>query len=245
MTAVLARCGRRVAFDGKELQNITGRVNRREVEDATKFSLRCDNCVDVRASPAIGEQQVKLQSGAKLVGDVSMDGPRLVVDVDGAKISAVQRSGIRHFSQRRRVESAGANAAERAGESCISRRGEVRPRTIRRGVSTRARESADGVLVWCGPIDAGNGKAASEVFEPRREAIATAYPGAAERLASQIEARLALEKLPPALVERLDQIAKSAKQSNAIPSKTLAYAAFFRLVDQNNDPIASGFPAPM
>jgi hypothetical protein len=35
---------------------------------------------------ALGEQQVKLQSGTTLVGDVTMNGATLVVDVDGAKI---------------------------------------------------------------------------------------------------------------------------------------------------------------
>ena len=39
------------------------------------------------AAPAMGQQQVKLQSGATLVGNATLEGANLVVDVDGAKIA--------------------------------------------------------------------------------------------------------------------------------------------------------------
>src|SRR5712675_1170375 len=42
------------------------------------------------------------------------------------------------------------------------------------------------VAYWCAStlVDAGYGKAANEVFTPRREAIAKAYPGLADQLAA-------------------------------------------------------------
>ena len=79
--------------------------------------------------------------------------------------------------------------------------------------------------------DAGYGQAASDIFTKQREAIAVAYPGLTDQLAERIKKRVEMEKMPPALVERLDALNKLiAKQAPNAEMRQLA--AVFRLVDQ-------------
>src|SRR3989304_2417985 len=184
------------------------------------------------------EQQVKLQSGAMLVGNVSMEGANLVVDVEGAKIEVP-------FKDVASVTPATTDDAKQADqlllrglESHILSKGEHEELSLLAEAFRLAPEDPH-VAFWYAPsqVNAGHGKGASEVFEPRRGRIVAAYPGFADRLASQIEERLAVEELPSALVTRLDQIAAAAKYARPIESEMTTYAAYFQLVDQSDEPI--------
>ena len=55
-------------------------------------------------------------------------------------------------------------------------------------------------------MDAGYGNAANEVFAPKREAIAKAYPGMADQLVARIKRRAEMEKMPLELVKRIDEL---------------------------------------
>ena len=188
--------------------------------------------------PAIGEQQVKLQSGATLVGDVSMNGATLVVDVDGAKIE-VPFNEVASVTPVAAGEKAQAQQLLLKGlESQILSEGKGDSMGVLAEAHRLASEDPH-VAFWYARnlLDAGYGKGASDVFEPQREAIVAAYPGIADRLANQIEERIEIENLPAALVKRLDEIAAAAKNGSAMQAENLAYAAYFRLVDQAEQPI--------
>ena len=70
------------------------------------------------------------------------------------------------------------------------------------------------VAYWCAStlVDAGYGKAANEVFAPRRDAIAKAYPGMAEQLAARIKRRADMERMPMELVKRIDELNATASR---------------------------------
>ena len=184
------------------------------------------------------EQQVTLRNGTTLVGSVKMDGANLVIEFDGSKVQVP-------FQDVATVSTAGADNTNQA------------QRLLLRGLEAELLSDGDNkelgllaeahrlapkdphVAFWYarGLANSGYGKGASEVFEPQRAAIIAAYPGIADRLSSQIEERLAIEKLPAPLIKRLDQIAEAAKNAGAIAAEKQAYAAYFRLVDQANEPI--------
>lgn len=190
------------------------------------------------AAAACGEQQVKLQSGATLVGDISVQGSDLVVDVDGAKI----RVPFQDVVMVTPVGSDAPNDAERLLLKAIEAQVLADGEKSEFGLFAEAYRLAPDnprVAFWYARslVSAGYGKGASEVFEPRRQAIVAAYPGIADQLAKQIEERVALEKLPAALVKRLDEIARVAEHAGTIQSEMTAYAAYFRLVDQQDQPI--------
>ena len=190
------------------------------------------------AATAHGEQQVKLQNGATLIGNVSMEGANLVVDIDGAKIEVPFKDVAAVTS----AKAGGSNQAEqllfKGLEAQLLSEGEKKELGLLAEAYRLAPENPH-VAFWYARslANAGNGKAASEVFEPRREAIVAAYPGIADRLASQIEQRLIYEKLPAPLLKRLDEIAAAAEHANPIGAEKTAYAAYFRLVDQADEPI--------
>ena len=167
-----------------------------------------------------------------------MDGADLVVDIDGATLRVP-------FKNVASVSPAANDESKQAAELLI------------KGLESQLlsdRESKDvGILAEAfrlAPEDprvafwyarslasAGFGKGASEVFEPRKEAIVAAYPGLADRLAKEIEERRAIEQLPAALVKRLDQIAAAAEGANQFGAEQTMYAAYFRLVDQADEPV--------
>ncbi|MGD9636688.1 MAG: Ig-like domain-containing protein [Pirellulales bacterium] len=190
------------------------------------------------AAAANGEQQVKLQSGATLVGNVSTEGSDLVVDVDGAKIPVPFKdvASVTPASQGQ------ARDAERLLIKAIEAQMLTDDEKVDTGLFAEAFRLAPDdprTAFWYARslVKAGFGKGANEVFEPRREAIVAAYPGAADRLADQIQERLALEKLPAPLVARLDEISAAAKQPAPINAEKTAYAAYFQLIDQAGEPI--------
>jgi hypothetical protein len=186
---------------------------------------------------ALGEQQVKLQSGTTLVGDVTMNGTTLVVDVDGAKIE-VPFKEVASVAPAANDEAAQAKQLLVKGlESQILSKEEPVDSSLFSEAYRLAPEDPH-VAFWYARslMKAGYGKGASEIFEPKRAAIIAAYPGVGERLASQIADRIAMEKLPAGLVKRLDQIAAAAEKT-AGDSEYLNYAAYFQLLDQSGKPI--------
>lgn len=189
-------------------------------------------------APVMGQQQVKLQSGTTLIGNVTLDGANLVVDVDGAKIAVP-------FKDVASVTPATVDEAKRAQqllvrglESQILSDREDENQSLLAEAYRLAPEDPQ-IAFWYARslVNSGYGQAAHDVFEPRQEAIVVAYPGVGNRLADQINERLALEELPAPLVKRLDAIAAAVDRGGGAPSETTQFAAYFQLVDQADEPI--------
>jgi hypothetical protein len=84
--------------------------------------------------------------------------------------------------------------------------------------------------------DAGYGQAANDILSKQKEAIEKAYPGMIDQLSARIQRRVAMESMPPALVERVDALNEElGKQSSNADQRQLA--ALFRVVDQEEMPI--------
>ena len=190
------------------------------------------------AATACAEQQVTLQTGATLVGNVSIEGAELVVDVDGAKL----RVPLKEVATVTSASTDASNQAQRllfkGLEAQLLSGGEEQEVGLLAEAHRLAPDDPH-VAYWYARslANAGFGKGANQVFQPRRAAIEAAYPGIADRLAKQIEERLAVESLPAALVKRLDQIAAAGDRAGAVVAEKNAYATYFQLVDQTNEPI--------
>lgn len=190
------------------------------------------------AAVSSGEQQVKLQSGATLVGEVSAEGSNLVVDVDGAKIPVA----LKDVASVAPATSAPAKDAKellvRALEAQLSSGGENQELGLLKEAFRLAPEDPQ-IAFWYARslANSGFGKGAHEVFEPRRAAILAAYPELADQLARQIAERVALEKLPGPLVKRLDDFAAAAKLPALPDSDSIVCAAYFQIVDQTGTPL--------
>ncbi|NOY30769.1 MAG: hypothetical protein GXP28_11555 [Planctomycetes bacterium] len=189
---------------------------------------------------ALAEQQVTLQSGAVLVGQLTMDGENLVLDIDGAKlrvpfrdVATVTSTKTNSGNQAQRLLLKGLEAqllfdSDQRALGLFAEAYRLSPEDV-------------GVAFWHARslAGAGYGKAASEVLQPRREEIAAAYPSMVDRLATLIELRLALEMLPAALLKRIDQIDTSISYGSPLNhSESDFFAIYFQLVDQNGKPIA-------
>ena len=190
------------------------------------------------AVTACAEQQVTLQSGTTLVGNVTMDGEVVLVDVDGAAlrvpltdVATIAASVSNSPSQARQLLIKGL-------ETQLLYPGKQAAIGL---LAEAYRLSADDpqVAYWYARslAEAGHGRGAEAVFQPHRSAITAAYPGAADELAKTIEQRLATEALPADLVRRLDHLTAAAGRISMASPERVAYAAYFRLVDQNDEPI--------
>lgn len=190
------------------------------------------------AAPARGQQQVTLQSGTTLVGNASLDGPNMVVDVEGAKIAIP----FKEVASVTAITESKAQQAEhllvQGLETQILSDGEQKDLS-RLAAAYRLTPEDPQVAFWYayGLLDSGYGKAANDVFEPHRKAITAAYPGIADRLAGQIEGRVKLESLPAPLLKRLDEIEAASQRVGAVPAESVQYAAYFRLLDQSDEPV--------
>jgi hypothetical protein len=189
------------------------------------------------ALPARAEQEVTLQSGVTLIGDVTFDGDAIVVDIDGAKqripladVESVTPTGFGPEREARRLLLAALEARQLGGP----------PREALALLTEAARLDPDNpqIAFWHAGtlVDAGLGKAASQSFESHREAIAAAYPDGAPKLAERIRMRTLLEMLPPNMVERIDELnAAAAVQPANATIRPMAVA--FRVLDQYKDPV--------
>lgn len=190
------------------------------------------------AAAVHAEQQVTMQSGATIVGEVSMEGTDLTIDVAGAKIRVPMKDVATVTSVANDKSSQSQRLLMKGLEAQLLYGGEEQDLGLLAEAHRMAPDDAR-IAFWYARslVNAGNGIGANQVFEPRREAILAVYPGIADRLANQIAERLAFEKLPSELVARLDQIATAAEQARPVDSQMTSYAAYFRLVDQADEPI--------
>jgi hypothetical protein len=186
---------------------------------------------------ACAEQEVTLQSGVTLIGDVTFDGDAIVVDIEGAKqrvpladVESVTPTGFGPEREARRLLLAALEARQLGGP----------PREALALLTEAARLDPDNpqIAFWHAGtlVDAGLGKAASRTFESHREAIDAAYPDGAPKLAERIRMRTLLEMLPPDMVQRIDALnaAAAVQPANAT---VRPMAAAFRVLDQYKDPV--------
>lgn len=192
-------------------------------------------CV-ISARQASAEQQVTLQSGAVIVGEVTVDGADLVIDVDGAEVRVpfkdvtLVASGDEH----------GVRQADRLLMRALEARlqyGEGRDTGILAEAYRLAPDDAR-IAYWYARslVEAGYGEGANDVFQEHRDAIAETYPGIAQQLAGQIRRRVQLESLPSRLVKRIDQI-EHASGGVATNDEGDLHSAYFRLIDQHGEPV--------
>ncbi len=199
------------------------------------------------AQIAVADQQVTLESGTVLVGQLSMDGRDLIVNIEGAEL----RVSLRDVAE---VTAVGANSNKQSQRFLLkSLETGLLLGDEKRGLGLLAeahRLSPDDsrIAFWYARslVAEGNGKAANNVFNPSRKAIEKAYPGNAQHLVNQIQKRLALESLPEKLLQRIDQFSTSGPANSRLLIDNDFYAAYFQVIDQNSKPIRyQRFPCGM
>ena len=191
------------------------------------------------STPAHAQQEVRLKSGGVLVGSATIDGANAVVQVgdsalrvpmsDVAEITAVVKAEV---PQPRRLlltalEARLLNGADKEVVGILAEASRLSPDDPQ-------------IAFWYATslVDAGFGKAANEALQAHWKSVTVAYPGAADRLASRIAQRLAVEKLPADVVQRLDQLAFDGRprESGSSREQRLMFA-LFRVVDQHGVPL--------
>lgn len=144
----------------------------------------------------LAEQEVTLKSGATFIGNVTIDGDAVVVEIDDAplrvplaEVAAIAPLDSGHKQQARRLLMAALEARlmNNSGNEALGLLAEA----------ARLDPDDPRIAYWYARslVDAGFGKAAGEVLESRREEIAKTYPGMSDQLAAQIKGRLELEKM--------------------------------------------------
>jgi hypothetical protein len=191
----------------------------------------------VAPSPIYAEQSVVLKKGPSLVGNVTIDGNDVVVQIADGKVRvpmsdvvsiASVNTGREQQARQLLFTALEARLMNGAGKEVV-------------GLLAEAKKLAPdepSVAFWYANtlLEAGFGKAAGETFDAKREAIMKAYPGMAEQLAARIKSRLDLEKLPADLVQRIDVLNKSAVQQSPTAEKRQLFAVF-RVIDSQKNPI--------
>jgi len=186
----------------------------------------------LQAGPAHAAVQVTLKSGASLVGEVKIVENEAVVKIDDAELKvplsqiemiAAVDSGPDRQAQRLLLSALETKLAKDSGTEVIGLLAEA----------ARLAPNDPHIIYWYATslADAGYGQAASDVLTKQHAAVASAYPGLVDQLAKRIQKRVEMEKMPPALLERLDGLQEIlAKQEPNAEMRQLA--AVFRLVDQ-------------
>jgi hypothetical protein len=183
------------------------------------------------------DQEVILKSGTRMIGAVTIDGADAVVTMADDKVRvplkdvatiAAENSSPERQAQRLLFTALEARLLNGKGNEAVGLLAEAK----------RLAPEDPSVAYWCAStlVDAGYGKAANEVFAPRREAIAKAYPGLADQLAARIKRRADMEKMPMELVKRLDELNAAASHQSPSAEKRQMFATF-RVVDQHKQPI--------
>jgi hypothetical protein len=193
--------------------------------------------LSLAATPLFAEVEVTLTSGASLVGKVSMDGKDVVVKIEDSEL----RVPLSEVDSITSVDAGSGRQARRllltALEARVNNDGSAEVIGL---LAEAARLAPDDphVAYWYASslADAGYGQAANDVFTKKRDAIAASYPGLTEQLAERIKRRVEMEKMPPALVQRLDELNAALAKQAANP-EVRQIAAVFRLVDQDEQPI--------
>jgi len=189
---------------------------------------------------AEAEQVITLQSGTVLVGQITMEGENLNIQVDGANLQVPLQEVATITSTKSDSGKQAQRLLFKGIESQLLFDGDRRAL----GIFTEAyRLSPDNpsVAFWHARslANAGYGKAANKILETHRKEIVMAYPAMVDRLAKQIEHRIALEALPAELVKRLDILEARSNGGSSPHGDQQLHAAYFQLVDQNNKPVDS------
>jgi hypothetical protein len=188
-------------------------------------------------APLRAELEVTLKSGAILIGNVTIDGDAAVVQINDSQLRvplqevaaiASVDSSREHQARRLLLIALEAKLTNDAGKEVIGLLAEA----------ARLAPDDPHIAYWYASslADAGFGQAASNVLDERRDAIAKAYPGMTDQLAARIKRRVEMEKMPPQLVERIDQL-NAAAAHQPVDAEMRQLAAVFRLVDQDERPI--------
>ncbi len=189
------------------------------------------------AVPLLAEVQVTLKSGANLVGKVSIEGKEVVVKLEDSELRVPldevdsvtsADSGPERQAKRLLLTALESRVAKNEGAEVIGLLAEA----------SRLTPDDPHIAYWYAEslADAGYGQAASDIFTKHREAIGRSYPGLVNQLAKRIERRVEMERLPPALIERLDALnVELGRQSSNADKRQ--FAEMFRLVDQDKQPL--------
>ncbi len=189
------------------------------------------------AEPLAATEIVSLKTGGTLIGNVSYDGDAIVVEMRDSKVRVPAADVVT-------VASLDLGPVSKANELLLSAlearllSGSGMEAVNKIAEAARLAPNDPHVAYWHASllVEAGFGKAASEIYEGHREAIAKAFPGMADRLAGRIRERVDLEKLPEALVERIDNF-NAGGASRESQDDTQLVASVFRLVDQEKTPL--------
>ncbi|MCI0333134.1 MAG: hypothetical protein L0228_07920 [Planctomycetes bacterium] len=189
------------------------------------------------ATTLFADVEVTLKSGTSLVGTVKIDGNDAIVKIGDSEL----RVPLTEVDTIAAVDAGPDRQAHRLLTSALEARlTNDSGREVIGLLAEAARLAPDDphIAYWYASSlsDAGYGQAANDVLEKQREAIAKAYPGMTDQLVERIKRRVEMEKMPPALVERLDKLnADLGKQASSADMRHIA--ALFRLVDHEKQPI--------
>ena len=202
------------------------------------FLLLSSITLSLSATRLAAEHAVTLKSDLTLIGDVAFEGADLVVQLGEAKL----RVPLKDVAA---VVPIGSTTQAPPAKNQLLTALEARLLNNAQGevvglLAEASRQAPDDpqVAFWYATslLDAGFGKAAHDVLEPRRDAVAKVYPGVTDRLAARIQDRVKLEALPPALLKRIDQLNAEAEH-HAADADSRRFAALFRVVDQDQTPV--------
>jgi hypothetical protein len=203
----------------------------------------CALAVLALAGQLVAEQIVVTKAGTSLVGQVAFDGDVVVIKIEKAELR-VPVSDVLTIAT---IASNGDGDALRPTQAqmLLMKALEARLLNADAGEATgilaeAARLAPDDARIafWYASalVDAGQGRAASDVLNRHRAAISEAYPLKVGALVGRIERRTRLESLPPELLNRIDRLnVLAAAQPIAADDRQLF--ATFRLVDQDESPL--------
>jgi hypothetical protein len=219
------------------MRRIVSTIGESVLRGSVAFSFSLVGLIFLSFAPLLADVEVTLKSGASLVGKVKVDGTDAVVTIDDSELRvplsevdtiAAAAAGSERQAQRLLLTALGAKKSGDGGTEVIGLLAEA----------TRLAPDDPHIAFWYASTlaDAGYGQAANDILAKQKEAISKAYPGMIDQLAARIKRRVAMESMPPALVERVDALnAELAKQSSAADQRQMA--ALFRIVDQEDMPI--------
>lgn len=189
-------------------------------------------------SSAVAQQEVRLKTGATLIGTAKFEGDDAVVRVgdstlrfprDEVSLITALTTAQAQLPEPRRLLNIALEAKLLSGakKEVVGLLAEA---------SRLAPDDAQ-IAFWYATslLDAGYGKAAQQALAPRRDEIARLYPGVTDQLDARIQERLKLEALPPQLLAKIDEV--NAAGEAPTDSNQRRYSAVFRVVDQHQSPV--------
>ena len=189
------------------------------------------------AAAAHGEQQVKLENGATLVGNVTMDGADLVVDVDGAtlrvpfkNVASVSPAANDESKQAaelliKGLESQLLSDRESKDVGLLAEAFRLRP---------KIRASRFGMPVaWRARIRQGRERSVRAAKRSDRRGLSGTC-----RSAGEVDRRTASDRTAPSRAREAARPDRGGGgRRNQFGAEQTMYAAYFRLVDQADEPV--------